>query len=121
MREMYGDLFTVAEGTSEERYDLAKLMPFVEDTYDVLNSPILLALPHLPLWRYYKVDEGYKDIDLIAEDAYGSIFYASLVQIYNGTNLEVFEEGTVLKLFNVADLEALYANVMNKNFDALEL
>lgn len=118
--DLYGELFTISDEESEERYDLIKFMPWKEDTYDVLNSPFLNGLSELPLWRYYRVNEGFKDIDLISQDAYDTPVYSSLIQIYNGTTQEVFEEDTVLKLFNVDDLEQLYANMVNTNMNALE-
>lgn len=118
--DLYGELFTISDEESEERYDLIKFMPWKEDTYDVLNSPFLNGLSDLPLWRYYRVNEGFKDIDLISQDAYGTPVYSSLIQIYNGTTQEVFDEDTVLKLFNTDDLEQLYANMVNVNMDALE-
>ena len=35
------DIFTLSDYSSDERYDLAKLMEFKGDTYDVLISPLL--------------------------------------------------------------------------------
>lgn len=117
--DMYDGLFTMGDISTSERYDLGKLMPWKEDTYDVLNSPFLLGLMNLPLWRYYKVNDGFKEIDLISSDAYSTSVYSSLIQIYNGTTEEVFPEYTVLKLFSVDDLEQLYADVVNLDFTNL--
>lgn len=117
--DMYDGLFTMGNISTSERYDLGKLMPWKEDTYDVLNSPFLLGLMNLPLWRYYKVNDGFKEIDLISSDAYSTPVYSSLIQIYNGTTEEVFPEYTVLKLFDVDDLEQLYADVVNLDFTNL--
>lgn len=114
--DYYDGLFTMGDISTSERYDLGKLMPWKEDTYDVLNSPFLLGLVKLPLWRYYRVNDGFKEIDLIATDAYGTPVYSSLIQIYNGTTEETFEEYTVLKLFSVEDLEELYADVVGLDF-----
>lgn len=120
LKELYGEMFTIGDIASEERYDLAKFMPFVGDTYDALSSPFLLGISNLPVWRYYKVNDGFKDIDLIATDAYGIPVYSSLIQIYNGTTQEVFPEDTILKLFSMDDLEQLYANILDKNFTNME-
>ena len=117
--DMYDGLFTMGDISTSERYDLGKLMSWKEDTYDVLNSPFLLGLMNLPLWRYYKVNDGFKEIDLISSDAYSTPVYSSLIQIYNGTTEEVFPEYTVLKLFSVDDLEQLYADVVNLDFTNL--
>lgn len=117
--DLYAELFTIDEVTSDERYDLAKFMPWKEDTYDVLNSPFLNALMNLPVWRYYRCSEGFKDIDLISQDAYQTPTYTSLIQIYNGTTDEVFSEDAVLKLFDVDALEELYSNLVNKNMETL--
>lgn len=117
--DLYGELFTISDDTTEERYDLAKFMPWKEDTYDVLNAPFLNGLTTLPVWRYYKVNEGFKDIDLISQDAYGTPIFSSLIQIYNGVTEEVFPEYTVLKLFDVDDLEQLYSDMVGKEMNAL--
>ena len=118
-QDLYGELFTIDEVGSDERYDLAKFMPWKEDTFDALSSPFLNGLIELPVWRYYRVNEGFKDIDLISQDAYQTPLYTSLVQIYNGTTEEVFPEDTVLKLFDVDALEQLYADMVNKDMESL--
>ena len=118
-KDLFGELFTIDEVGSDERYDLAKFMPWKEDTFDALNAPFLSGLVELPVWRYYRVNEGYKDIDLIAQDAYSTPTYSSLIQIYNGTTEEEFPEDTVLKLFNVDDVEQLYSDMLNKNMNTL--
>lgn len=118
-KDLYKDLFTISDDASDERYDLAKFMEWKEDTYDVLNSPFLDNLIELPVWRYYRVNDGFKDIDLISQDAYSTPVYSSLIQIYNGTTEEVFPEYTVLKLFSVEDLEDLYAKLVNKDMGNL--
>ena len=118
-KDLYGELFTIDEVGSDERYDLAKFMPWKEDTFDALNSPFLNGLIQLPVWRYYRVNEGFKDIDLISQDAYQTPMYTSLIQIYNGTTDEVFSEDVVLKLFDVDALEQLYADIVDKNMEIL--
>lgn len=119
MSKRFDNVFTMNDYTSEERYDLAKIVRYTENGYDVLNSPFLLGLKTLPVWRYYRVDEGYKDIDLISYDAYGTLFYAYLIQMYNDTIDETFPEGTVLNLFSIEDLEDLYAKVSNNKLDQI--
>lgn len=104
-------LFLIDDASSEERYALEKIIAFKGDGHDVLVSPFLDGLKKLPVWRYYRVDDGEKDIDMISYDAYGTLFYAWLIQYYNDTIDEVFQEGTVLSLFNETDLEELYRNI----------
>ena len=118
-KDLYGELFTIDEVGSDERYDLAKFMPWKEDTFDALNSPFLNGLIQLPVWRYYRFNEGFKDIDLISQEAYQTPMYTSLIQIYNGTTDEVFSEDVVLKLFDVDALEQLYADIVDKNMEIL--
>ena len=118
-QDVFDNLFTIADVTTDERYDLAKFMPWKEDTFDVLNAPFLTGLSELPVWRYYRINEGFKDIDLISQDAYGTPVYSSLIQIYNGTTEEIFPEDTVLKLFDVESLEQLYADMVDKNMGTL--
>jgi hypothetical protein len=119
MDERFKDLFKLADYASEERYDLAKFMPYKEDTFDVLNSPFLLGLKNLPLWRYYRCESGSKDIDLISYDAYGTLFYGYLIQYYNDTTKEIFDETDVLKLFSIEDLEDLYNKVSNGDITSI--
>lgn len=120
MTDKFEGLFVMnPDVVSDERYDLAKFMDYKVDTYDVLNCPLLMGLKKLPVWRYYRVNEGYKDIDMISFDAYETLHYGHLIQYYNDTTLEQFEEDTVLKLFAVEDLEDLYSKLINKDLDDL--
>ena len=100
--------FYIRNYTSEEKYDIAKFMQYQEGVFDVLNSPFLDQLKQLPIVSYYYVDNGFKEIDLIATDAYGDGFLAYLIQYFNGDFRETFPEGTVLNLFSLQDLEELY-------------
>ena len=117
--DVFDGAFTMNTLSSDERYDLAKFLEFIDDDYDAVNSPFLLGLRTLPVWRYYRVNDGYKDIDMISYDAYGTLFYSYLIQFYNDTIEEVFEEGTVLKLFDTEDLEELYTKVSNTELDSI--
>lgn len=119
MDDKFEGLFTLNEYTSEERYDIAKFFNFIGDAHDALCCPFFAGLKKLPVWRYYKVDEGFKDIDLISYDAYGTLWYANLIQVYNDTVEEVFEEGTILNLFSASDLENLYAKIADKDMSSL--
>lgn len=115
--DRFEDVFALAEYTSEEKYDLAKFLEFKGDCYDALCSPFLFALKDLPVWRYYRVNDGYKDIDLISYDAYETLWYAPLIQLYNGVFDEVFEEDTVLLLPSADDLEELYTKLSDKDLE----
>lgn len=94
--------------SSEEQFDISKFMPFEDNVYDVINSPFLAQLNQLSTVDYYNVDEGYRDIDMIATDYYGNQFLAYLIQFYNGDFRETFPEGTVLRMFSIGDLNDLY-------------
>ena len=48
-------MFTMRAYQSEETYDLAKFINFIDDVYDVINCPFLLKLKELPTYRYYKI------------------------------------------------------------------
>lgn len=119
MVDKFDGVFTINNISSEERYDLAKFMEFMNDDFEVICSPFLHGFKALPLWRYYKCIEGYKEIDQISYDVYGTLFYAPLLQIYNDTLDEVFNENTVLKLFRIEDLEELYSKIANTELDKL--
>lgn len=100
--------FYMRNYSSEEKYDLAKFLDFQEGVFDVINSPFLLQLRQLSTDSYYNVDEGFKEIDLIATHAYGNAFFAYLIQYYNGDFRDTFPEGTVLRLFSANQLAELY-------------
>ena len=103
--------FYMRNYTSEEQYDIAKFMDYKEGAYDVLATPFLNQLFQLPTVHYYYVDNGFKDIDMIATDAYGDPFFAYLIQYYNNDFRDTFPEGTVLNLFSAEDLLVLYNDV----------
>ena len=97
--------------TSEEKYDIAKFMPYTEGVFDVINSPFLEQVRQLPTVDYYYVDKGFHEIDLIALDYYRDGFLAYLIQYFNGDFRESFPEGTVLNMFSLTDLEELYHTI----------
>ena len=96
---------------SDEKFDISKFMNYVEGVYDVLDSPFLNQLKQLPTVKYYNVDIGHRDVDLIALSIYGDAMYAYLIQFYNNDMRETFPEGTVLNLFSATDLEELYHTI----------
>ena len=103
--------FYIRDYSSEEKYDLAKFLNFENDVYDVLNSPFLSQINQLQAVDYYYVDNGYRDIDMIATDYYGDQFFAYLIQYYNGDFRTTFPEGTVLKMFSPDDLAEVFRNL----------
>lgn len=107
--------FYIRNYESEEKFDISKFMNYIEGVYDVLDSPFLNQLKQLPTVKYYYVDLGFKEIDLIAASVYGDSTFAYLIQFYNNDVRETFPEGTVLNLFSAADLEELYHSIANKN------
>lgn len=107
--------FYIRNFDSEERFDISKFMNFENDVYDVLASPFLAQISQLPTVEYYYVDEGYKEVDLISSEKYGTPFFAYLIQFYNNDFRETFSEGTVLRLFSVGDLNDIYYNLSNLN------
>ena len=107
--------FYIRNYTSEEKYDIAKFMDYVENVFDTVDSPFLTHLNELSTVDYYNVDDGYKDIDMIAYDYYGDQFYAYLIQFYNGDFREHFPEGTTLRMFSVDELNDLYASLVTQS------
>lgn len=101
-------MFSIRTYQSEEVFDLAKFINFEEDVYDVINCPFLLKLRELPTYRYYKVAEGFKDIDMISQDVYGTPFFTFFIQYYNDTDKIVFDETDELNLFSQEDLLELF-------------
>lgn len=100
--------FYMQNYTSEEKFDLSKFLPFENGTYDVINSPFLAQISQLSTVDYYNVDEGYRDIDMIATDYYNDQFFAYLIQFYNGDFRDTFPEGTILRMFSITDLNELF-------------
>ena len=100
--------FYMRNYTSDEKFDLSKFLMFENNIYDVINSPFLAQLRQLSTVDYYNVDEGYKDIDMIATDYYGDQFFAYLIQFYNGDFREHFPEGTKLNMFSITELNELF-------------
>lgn len=100
--------FYMQDYKSEEKFDLSKFLDFQNGVYDVINSPFLAQLSQLSTVDYYNVDNGYRDIDMIATDYYGDQFFAYLIQYYNGDFRETFPEGTKLNMFSVEDLNELF-------------
>ena len=96
---------------SEEKYDISKFLDFQEDVYDVIGSPFLAQLKQLPTVEYYNVNNGFREIDLISSEKYGTPFFAYMIQFYNNDFREVFPEGTVLNLFSPKDLIDLFNNL----------
>ena len=113
-------MFKSRNYSSEETYDIGKFLQFDVDVYDVINSPLLEGLLLLPVDRYYSVDDvGFRDIDLISSYAYGSSFFSFYIQFYNNSFLEVYPEGTTLKLFNLNDFTNLCGNLLINNGEYL--
>lgn len=100
--------FYMRNYSSEEKFDLSKFLNFEEDVYDVIDSPFLSQISQLQTVDYYYVDEGYRDIDLIATDYYGDQFLAYLIQFYNSDFRTKFPEGTKLNMFSLDDLNELF-------------
>ena len=100
--------FYIRNYSSEERYDISKFLYYENGVYDTSGSPFLAKLKELPTVKYYYVDEGYREVDLIAQQEYGDLFFAYLIQFYNNMFMETFPEGTKLNLFSSDDLEELY-------------
>lgn len=107
--------FYMRNYTSEERFDISKFLDFENDVYDVLASPFLAQIAQLPTVQYYNVDEGYREIDMISSEIYGTPFFAYLIQFYNNDFRETFPEGTKLKLFSVDDLNEVYYKLSSES------
>jgi hypothetical protein len=104
-------MFTTRNYPSLEKYDLAKFMNFVTDCYDVIDSPLLNKLKNLPIFSYYDVSNGYKDIDMISQDVYGNPYLCYYILYYNDLIDEVIPENTILKIFSLTDLDNLVHDI----------
>ena len=104
-------MFGAREFYSAEEYDIAKFLDFKVDVYDVINSPFLEGLRELPVEKYYVVEGGNEDLDIIAQKMYGSAFLAYYIQFYNDMETDYATEGSKLKLFSPTDLNELANSV----------
>ena len=104
-------MFNIRNYSSDERYDIAKFMEFNGDCYDVVNSPFLNRLKDLPIKEYYSVNKGYKTIDMISQHVYKTPIYAYYILYYNDLVDETVPENTVLKLFDIVDLDNLFFEI----------
>ena len=107
--------FYMRNFTSEEKFDISKFLNFEDNVYDVIDSPFLAQLSQLQTVDYYDVDNGYKDIDMIATDYYGDQFLAYLIQFYNNDFRTQFPEGTKLNMFSMEDLNELFYKLSVKS------
>lgn len=107
---------------SDEKYDISKFMKYEDGVYDTVGSIFFAKVKLLPTVSYYSVNDGYREVDIIAQKVYGSVFFSYLIQLYNNMFIEVFPEGTILNLFSANDLENLYSQLsieqnLNKSSD----
>ena len=106
-------MFTVRNFPSDESSALEKVINFMDDCYDVLNSPFLNKLKTLPVWKTYDVNNGYRNLDQISQDVYSSPFYTYYIMYYNDLLTEVLPENTKLNMFNLNDFNNLYQQLSN--------
>jgi hypothetical protein len=106
-------MFKVRNYKSDELFDIAKFLDFKTDVHDVIGSPFLIKLKELPVASYYDVDKGYKEIDIISQEVYNSPFYAHHIMYYNDLLTETVPEGTVLRMFDLRDLNSLGYELVN--------
>lgn len=113
--------FYMRNYSSEEKFDIAKFLDFQEGVYDVINSPFLAKIQELPVADVYDVNNGYRDIDMIASQYYGDQFFAYLIQFYNNDFRDRFPENTKLNMFSLEDLnEIFYSLSTQSNLEAIE-
>lgn len=101
---------------SDEKYDLAKFMPYETDNYDVLNSYFLEHLKDIvPSGSFTITVEEFRP-DLISYKIYNTVNYWSIIMLYNDIiNIEDLVSGMTLNYFSVRDLEALYYNLKSQS------
>jgi hypothetical protein len=106
-------MFTIRNYSSDESSDLGKLLNFLDDCYDCINSPFLNQFKNLPVYKSYNVNNGYRNLDQISQDFYGNPFYTFYIMYYNDLLTEVLPENTVLNMFNLDDFNSLYQRLSN--------
>lgn len=108
--------FINTDYVSDEKYDWAKFMPFLEDNFDVLNSYFMENFMLLtPLGNFIVTSEEYRP-DLISYKIYKTVNYWYLILLYNSIkDLDELKTGKVLNYFDVRDLESLFFSLKSKN------
>lgn len=93
---------------SDEKYDLAKFIPFETDNYDVLNSYFLEHLKDLSQVGIYTVTVEEGRPDLISNNIYGTVNYWELLLLYNNIlDISDLVNGVKLNYFSARDLESM--------------
>jgi len=104
-------MFTTRIYQSEEQYDLSKVINFVGDTYDYINSPFLNKLKTLKTATVYNTSEGYRHLDQISEQIYQTPYMVYYIMLFNNLVDDELPEGTTLNLFSLTDFINLYQEI----------
>ena len=99
--------------SSDETNSVENFLNWTGDCYDLLDSPFLNLFVNLPVYQVYNVNSGYKALDQISQDVYGSPFYTFYIAYFNGLLTEILPENTQINLFNIDDFTNLYQNLVN--------
>ena len=100
---------------SNEKYDLGKFFNFSVDNFDVLDSYFMENFRNLPQSGVFVISIEEARPELISYKIYGSVFYWSLILIYNDIiDIDELQTGVSLKYFDIGDLESLFFGLKSK-------
>ena len=106
--------YTISKFVKEPQESEKRRTASSYDVYDVINSPFLEGLRELPVEKYYVVEGGNEDLDIIAQKCYGSAFLAYYIQFYNDMETEYATEGSKIKLFSPDALNTLVNDIYTR-------
>jgi hypothetical protein len=100
---------------TEERFDLAKFMEFVNGDYDPLTSYLLNRLHELPVSAKFKT-LGHENLpDLLSYDIYDTEQYWELLLFYNRKlGFDDLKDNEEIKVFDLEQLEETFISLRTK-------
>lgn len=116
MLEGSKEFFLNLDVDSDERYDLAKFMEYLNgDNYDPLTSHFFNEIQNLKQGGKYQIQGEDGRPDLLSYRIYGNTQYWWVILIYNGiTEFNNFVTGTEMKFPQLQALEDFYFSLKIK-------
>lgn len=96
------------------RYDIANYVELANGRFDVFNSYLLTQLPHLSEAGRYTITTEEFLPQLIAYKIYGDNSLWQLLLYYSQLRIQDLTPGTLVKYFNINDLDNLIIECKSK-------
>jgi len=100
----------------KKRFNPERFINFENGYFDILQSPLLNQIKHLPTIGTYKVVSHPYRPDVLSHNIYNDTQYWMYLLIYNGIDTIMdLKAGIEIKYFDLDDLEGLLYEYTNKN------